>query len=235
MAVTQRLLKLQALDSAVDRLVARARSLETGEDLAEARAEADVAENALGELGLQLDELDRDGSKLEHEIDSLDRKASEEERRMFDGSVANPKELDSIRHEVENLRKRKADREDELLVVMERRETLERRAEEARSKAEEMRAHVDRVGAESERELVSVRADLEAKSVERAAVVLEIDPEVLDLYESLRAQKRGVGAAALVDGVCQGCHEQLSAVELDKVKHSDDVPRCEYCRRILVL
>ena len=235
MAVTQRLLKLQALDSAVDRLVARARSLETGEDLAEARAEADVAENALGELGLQLDELDRDGSKLEHEIDSLDRKASEEERRMFDGSVANPKELDSIRHEVENLRKRKADREDELLVVMERRETLERRAEEARSKAEEMRAHVDRVGAESERELVSVRADLEAKSVERAAVVLEIDPEVLDLYESLRAQKRGVGAAALVDGVCQGCHEQLSAVELDKVKHSDDVPRCEYCWRILVL
>ena len=235
MAVTQRLLKLQALDSAVDRLVARARSLETGEDLAEARAEADVAENALGELGLQLDELDRDGSKLEHEIDSLDRKASEEERRMFDGSVANPKELDSIRHEVENLRKRKADREDELLVVMERRETLERRAEEARSKAEEMRAHVDRVGAESERELVSVRADLEAKSVERAAVVLEIDPEVLDLYESLRAQKSGVGAAALVDGVCQGCHEQLSAVELDKVKHSDDVPRCEYCWRILVL
>lgn len=235
MAVTQRLLKLQALDSAVDRLVARARSLETGEDLAEARAEADAAENALGELGLQLDELDRDGSKLEHEIDSLDRKASEEERRMFDGSVANPKELDSIRHEVENLRKRKADREDELLVVMERRETLERRAEEARSKAEEMRAHVDRVGAESERELVSVRADLEAKSVERAGLVLEIDPEVLDLYESLRAQKRGVGAAALVDGVCQGCHEQLSAVELDKVKHSDDVPRCEYCRRILVL
>jgi predicted nucleic acid-binding Zn-ribbon protein len=44
-----------------------------------------------------------------------------------------------------------------------------------------------------------------------------------------------VGAAALVDGVCQGCHETLSAVELDHVRHAQDVPRCEHCRRILVL
>lgn len=210
-------------------------SLEAGEDLAAARSEANAAEGALGELGLQLDELDRDGSRLEHEIDSLDRKAAEEERRMFDGSVANPKELDSIRHEVENLKKRKADREDELLVVMERRETLERSAEGARTKTEQLRTHVDRVGADSEQELASVRAELEAKRAERAALADTIDPEVLDLYESLKAQKKGIGAAALVDGVCQGCHEQLSAVELDKVKHSDDVPRCEYCRRILVL
>ncbi len=34
-------------------------------------------------------------------------------------------------------------------------------------------------------------------------------------------QKKGIGAAALVDGVCQACHEQLSAVELDKLKRGD--------------
>ena len=61
------------------------------------------------------------------------------------------------------------------------------------------------------------------------------DPELLELYDDLRKQKKGVGVAALVDGVCQGCHEKLSAVELDRIKHTEDVPRCEYCRRILVL
>ena len=40
--------------------------------------------------------------------------------------------------------------------------------------------------------------------------------------------------AALVDGICQGCHEQLSAMELDKLKHTDGVKRCEHCRRILI-
>jgi len=37
-----------------------------------------------------------------------------------------------------------------------------------------------------------------------------------------------------VDGVCQACHEQLSAVELDRLKRMDGVKRCEYCRRIVV-
>lgn len=232
---TRRLLDLQALDTAIDRLTARIRSLEAGEDLASARAEADSSETALGELGLGLDELDRDGSKLEHEIDSLSRKSAEEERRMYDGSVANPKELDAIRHEVENLKKRKGEREDELLVILEQRETLERSAEGARTRTEDLRARVDRVSGESEKELAAARAELEAAMAERATITLAMAPEVLDLYESLRTQKKGVGAAALIDGVCQGCHEQLSAVELDGIRHSDDIPRCEYCRRILVL
>jgi hypothetical protein len=235
MEATARLLDLQALDTAIDRLSARARSLRSGEDLAAARAESDAAEKQLGELQLQLDELDRDGSRLEHEIDSLSRKASEEERRMYDGSVANPKELDAIRHEVENLKKRKSEREDELLVVMERRESLERASEEAGSRADELRARTENVAGESQAELSRIESELSDKTAERAGIAAEIAPDVLDLYESLRSQKKGVGAAALVDGVCKGCNEALSAVELDRVRHTEGVPRCEYCRRILVL
>ena len=52
-------------------------------------------------------------------------------------------------------------------------------------------------------------------------------------YEDLLRQKKGVGAAALIDGVCQGCHQKLSALELSHLK-SQDVKRCEYCRRILI-
>jgi predicted nucleic acid-binding Zn-ribbon protein len=44
-----------------------------------------------------------------------------------------------------------------------------------------------------------------------------------------------VAAVALVDGVCQGCHEKLSSVELVRVKRTEGIARCEYCRRILVL
>jgi predicted nucleic acid-binding Zn-ribbon protein len=60
------------------------------------------------------------------------------------------------------------------------------------------------------------------------------DADLLELYEDLRRQKKGVGAAALVDGVCQGCHQQLSAVELDRLRRADGIRRCEHCRRILV-
>ncbi len=78
-------------------------------------------------------------------------------------------------------------------------------------------------------------ADLQARTAERAGIAAELDPAtVLELYEDLRRQKKGVGAAALIDGVCQGCHEQLSTMQLDKLKKTDGIRRCEHCRRILV-
>jgi predicted nucleic acid-binding Zn-ribbon protein len=229
-----KLLALQEIDTAIDRLIARREVLESGGELVAARNEADAAERALGELRLQLDVVGRDGSKLEHEIDSLTQKAAAEDKRLYDGSIVNAKELESIQHEVENLKRRRSDREDEMLGLMEVREELERRAAEAQATSDALREQVEMVGGAALQELTTSEAELEAKLSERQALVPEIEPDILELYEDLRKQKKGIGAVALVDGVCQGCHEQLSAMELDQVKRVEGVRRCEHCRRILV-
>jgi predicted nucleic acid-binding Zn-ribbon protein len=229
-----RLLELQEIDTAIDRLVARQTLLEAGKAVEAARAEADTAEASLGELGLRTDELDRDQARFEHEIDSLNRKAADEEKRLYDGSVANAKELGSLQHEVENLRRRRSDREDELLVLMERREELEAQVAELREIVTRLRSEVDRVIEDELSERAAVTAELDARRGQRDAVTPAIDEELLELYDDLRPQKKGVAAAALVDGVCQGCHEQLSAVERDRLKRTDGVRRCDHCRRILV-
>ena len=228
------MLALQEIDTATDRLTARKQALESGGELAAARAEADAAERALGELGLQLDVVGRDQARLEHEIESLTQKAAAEDKRLYDGSVVNAKELGSIQHEIENLKRRRSDREDEMLGLMEVREELERRASQAQATSDGLRARVEEVGGAGLDELRDIDTELRAMIAERQLAVPEIDPDVLELYEDLRKQKKGIGAAALVDGVCQGCHEQLSAMELDKLKRAEGVKRCEYCRRILV-
>jgi len=58
--------------------------------------------------------------------------------------------------------------------------------------------------------------------------------DLLALYEDLRRSKKGVGVAELRAGICQGCHQKLSAMELDRLKRTEGVKRCEYCRRILI-
>jgi uncharacterized protein len=229
------LLELQTVDLTIDRARARLRSLEAGEDLAKASSAADAAERALGELGLELAALDRDGSRLEHEIDSIRQKAAAEERRLYDGSIANAKELASVQHEVENLKRRISDREDELLAILERREEMVGRATEAERHHDDLRSAADTAADAAADELAEVRSELERAGADRASRAALIDPDILELYEDLRRQKKGIGAAALVDGVCQGCHEQLSAVELDRLKKTEGVPRCEHCRRILIL
>lgn len=230
----ERVLALQEIDTAIDRLHTRHRALESGEVVAGARTAADEAEMAYGELKLQIDELDRDQRRFESELDSLTQKEAAEQKRMFDGSIANAKELAALQHEIEALAKRRSDREDELLGLMEQREVVAAAVVEAESRTSELRTEVDRVSAEAAEELQRVVVDLAQRTADREALAPELDPELLELYEDLRRQKKGIGAAALIDGVCQACHEQLSAMELDKLKKNEGVRRCEYCRRILV-
>jgi predicted nucleic acid-binding Zn-ribbon protein len=230
-----RLLELQDLDSAIDRLEARRTQLEAGAELSAARRRTEEAEANLGELRLALDEVQRTQSRLEHEVDTMNQKSAAEERRMYDGSIANAKELEAIQHEIASLKDRRSRTEDDLLELMERREDLETRATAIDKDVQEQRARLEEIGGESVRELDRVGAELSERRAARRALTPELDEELLELYEDLRRQKKGVGAAALVDGVCQACHEQLSALELARLKKTDGIPRCEHCRRILVL
>jgi hypothetical protein len=117
---------------------------------------------------------------------------------------------------------------------MERREDLEARAASADAEATSARERVDAVGGGAAAELEAVVAELGERRGARGELEAGFDEDLLELYEDLRRQKKGIGAAAIVDGVCQACHEKLSAMELDRLRHTDDIKRCEYCRRIVV-
>ncbi len=229
-----RILELQELDSAIDRLEHRRAQLEEGGELAEVRSAMEQAESRLGEIRLALDQLGVEQRRFENEIDTMDQKAAADRKRLYDGSIANTRELEALQHEIANIGERKVRTEDELLERMERREELEARAVEADTEVAATRARVEEVGGDAVRELDEIAATLTEKRAARDALAPEIDEELLELYDDQRRQKRGIGAAALVDGVCQACHEKLSALELDRLKHTEGIKRCEYCRRIVV-
>jgi uncharacterized protein len=228
-----RLLRLQELDLSIDRLRSRQDQLESGEDALRARQAVEEVERALGELRLEMDEVNREATRLEGDIDVLSRKSEAEERRLYDGTVANPKELEALQHEIANLKQRRTRLEDDLLERMEVREDLEGRIRKAEAEVAAARSSLAEVRGAAGVELTDIGEVLRSREEERRSIAPEIDGELLGLYEDLRRQKRGIGAAALVDGVCQGCHQKISAMELARFKHAD-VPRCEYCRRILV-
>lgn len=230
-----RILRLQELDSSIDRLIARSDELEQGEEVRAAGFKVQGLEDRVGEIRLGLDSQRREQERLETEVASLDAKAGAEERRLYDGSVANPKELGSIQAEVASLRNRKGRIEDEVLEQMERREEMEGRLPPLESALAEARENLANLDSEVAEELGQTKKSLAELRSEREALVLEFDEELLELYEDLRAQKRGIGAAALENGVCSGCHQKLSPLELERIKHAEGIRRCEYCRRILVL
>jgi uncharacterized protein len=67
-------------------------------------------------------------------------------------------------------------------------------------------------------------------------VTSEEPADLLTLYDKLREQHGGLGAAALIRGSCQGCNLSLNSSDLAAIRAAapDEVLRCEECRRILV-
>ena len=228
------LLKLQEVDSDILRLTHRRDVLTSGEPEREAAERAEAAETQVGELRLALAELGSRQKRMEFDDDAMGQKLEAEQKRMYDGSIANPKQLQAIEAEIRSIKERIARLEDELLELMQTREDLEGQIASAETQLVEAREALDRARAETDSELTQVTTDLARREAERTPLADGIDEELLELYDDLRASKHGVGAAALVDGVCQGCHEQLSSMELDALKRAEGIRRCPHCRRIIV-
>jgi uncharacterized protein len=119
---------------------------------------------------------------------------------------------------------------------MERLEAAQSRLKEAGAERATIAADAAAVTARRDVALAEM-AEQSGKASERRAVIVAQEPaDLLDLYDRLRAQHGGVGAAALRRGQCQGCHLSLNTVDLNAIRAADpdDVLRCEECRRILV-
>jgi predicted nucleic acid-binding Zn-ribbon protein len=228
------LLRLQEADVALDRLHARKAQLEGGEEAARARGRIAELDRGVAELRQAVEEVEREQARLEHDVESMDLKRRDEEKRLYDGTVANPKELQSIRAEIENIARRKARMEDRLLELMEEGESLAERMAPVQAGAAAARDELAASMKDGAEELDRIGVSLAERSAERTTIVPSVDEDLLDLYEDLRRTKKGVGVAELRDGVCQGCHQKLSAMELDRLKRTPGVRRCDYCRRILV-
>jgi predicted nucleic acid-binding Zn-ribbon protein len=231
----QRLLDLQAEDSSIRRLEDRRSSLPEAARLAElndALAELD-SDHAIAQK--QYDEAAREQERIEGEMAILDQKIEREEGRLFAGIVSNPKELSALQAEIEMLKRRRSGLEDSLLEIMVSRDQMKETLDSLTSERSQTAAQAGTLSEQVSGLTKEIDGELATHTAARSAAAGEIPTELLDLYEKLRDSKHGVGAAALVDGTCEGCHTKLPAKEVERLRAERGLQRCDNCRRILVV
>jgi uncharacterized protein len=231
----QKLLDLAAEDVALSQLAHRRRTLP---EVAAVEA-AEESERALSadvvRAQTEVSDLSREVRRLESDVDTVRQRAARDQQRLDSGS-ATPKEMTNLQHEMESLARRQADLEDQELELMERLETAESalaaaqqgllEAREARERAEQLRDDA----------LADIADGTGRHESARAAIAGGISAPLLSLYDRIRAQTGGTGAAMLQARACQGCRIELNGRELAAVRNADphEVVRCENCGRILV-
>jgi predicted nucleic acid-binding Zn-ribbon protein len=231
-----RLLELADIDAELTRLEHRRRGLPEHAELSRLEQRDRELRDELAVLQAQEGDLRREQTKAEADVEQVRTRIDRDRVRLDAGQVSSPRELENLQSEIESLHRRQSDLEEVVLDVMERQETTESRMQAARAEREQ-------VGADAAVAITSRDASLAeigeqaGKAADRRAAVLADEPaDLVDLYERLRVQHGGVGAAALRRGRCEGCHLSLNTVDLNDIRAAaaDEVLRCEECRRILV-
>ena len=231
-----RLLELADLDTELARLDHRRRTLPEIAELEALAARAAQVRDSMTLADTELSDLDREQARAERDVDQVRVRIDKDRERLDGGKVSSARELESLQSEVASLQRRQGDLEEIVLELMERREAAQARRDASgieQASVEEQAAGVTtrRDGAMQE------IGDQAAKaSATRASVAAGVPADLLALYDKLRAQFGGVGAAMLRRGRCEGCHVSLSTVDLNAIRAAapDEVVRCEECRRILV-
>jgi predicted nucleic acid-binding Zn-ribbon protein len=234
-AALGRLLDLQLQDTAIKRLEERRASLPEAQRLTEVSDQVAELDADLAIARKQLDEIAREQARLEGEIGLVADKITREEQRLFAGSVSNPKELSSLQAEVEMLKRKKSGLEDELLEIMVQRDGAAETVSSLESERATAGAEADELTAKVAELTGAIDSDLASRRETRSSLASGVPDDLLALYDRLRDQKGGVGAAALQDGTCQGCHTKLPAKEVERLRSERGLQRCDNCRRILVV
>lgn len=232
----QRLLDVQELDSSLDQLRHQLKHMPEAVELATLEARRIEVDDRARDARIRVDDLTRDQKKADADVEQVKARLKRDQDRMDQGLVTSPKDLERMQHELTSLQRRISSLEDTELEVMEELEAVQNQFDSLTNQLVELDEQIAAASRAREAKAGSLGAELGATEEQRAQVAAGVPEDLMNLYDRLREQKNGVGAAALRARRCGGCSLELNASDLAVIAKApvEEVLRCEECNRILV-
>ena len=218
-------IEMQAKQAALDDVEAR---LGESEELEETRREVEETRHRLREAQKKQREAEWTVEEVRVKIQPL-------EKKLYGGTVKNPKELVGFQQDVDSLKARQRELEDRALEAMSAAEEVEKALAEAERRLLDMET-----GWQAEQESLRQQRDVLRQEIQeleqsRSGQEATIDAEMIRQYESLRALHQGRAVAKVERGICQGCRITLPMHVLQRARRGNHLVQCTSCERILYL
>ncbi len=197
------------------------------DELIEAREAVEDAEAASQRLRRRQKELDT-------QMQDLDAKIAPIQKRLYDGSVRNPKELTDLQKELDGLNRQRGKLDDQGLELMDGIERATQAAADSKEELKQIEAAWQADQEHMQAEKQKAEAEYASLETQRAKHTENMDRGSLGLYESLRVQKQGRGVARVERGTCQGCRITLPTHLVQRLRIGGLLIQCPTCERILV-
>jgi predicted nucleic acid-binding Zn-ribbon protein len=231
-----RLLDLQGLDTRLDQLAHRRSTLPEHAEISRLDGDLSRLRDLVVAADTQRSDVERQQAKADADVEQVRQRSARDQQRLDSGAVSSAKDLENLQHEIESLARRQSELEDVELEIMERLEEIQQRLADLTAQQADVTRRRDEVVARRDAALAEIDAEAGTTTEMRRILSTQIAEPLVTLYEKVRVQGQGTGAAALQHRRCQGCRLELNTTDMNRIKAAaeDEVLRCEECRRILV-
>ncbi len=227
------LLEVQELDMLADKIVARLEKLNRTQMIDDKLVTAaKMLSKAEGDTIHQ----DVQVKDLELEAQSLDEKIKACDKRLYGGSVSNPKELSALEKELAALKDKRKRMDDDLLPLIEAATAIQSKKDQvldATKTLKERRTQTEKVE-KKERKLLEGKLKLVRAKREKEAAKVQ-DKAFLARYESVRRKTKDSAISRVKGGKCETCRVVVASNALHRLVEPGKFDGCENCGRILVI
>jgi hypothetical protein len=225
---------VQQHDLEIDRARHRRATLPEAARMTELQGRAKTLDDDITRAAVEVSDLEAEQRKADADVDLVRQRALKDQALL--DTINDAKQLANLQHELESLARRQTELEDVELEVMERLDAAQKSHAEQVAAREALVAEMDQASTALDNALADLADDERIATEARAAAAARVPADLLALYDKLRADNGGIGAAALHRGRCEGCRIELTPVDLGRIREAPEteVIRCEECRRILV-
>ena len=228
------LLALQRIDSAIDQLAHRRANLPE-------RAAAEKASDELTRTTTQITALLGRQRQLNDAIEAAEQTGAEltrhrERLQAQLRTVSSPREAEALTHELDALAIRRDELDDSELANLEEQSKVVDDLAAAHRAEIELAATAERATSELAAAEAAIDVEVADYTVQRSEAVTRLDGGTLADYEQRRAHHGGVAVATLEGSRCGGCHLDLSTFELANAKATPagEYTDCPQCGRMLI-
>ena len=228
-SVLDLLVRIQNLDDEVDKAESRLAQIPQEKAKLENQIEAKAEELKNSESRIQ--ELKKSNKLKEIEIADNEGKIAKLNTQTF--AVKTNEEYRALLKEVEFLKHRNHDIEDEMLGIMEEEEKIRSSINQIRIETEEYIAKAQTRIADLDKESELLKEKQTVAKVDLENNFSKLPDDVKELYNRI-AKFRGKAVCLIIDNTCTGCFANLTHQFLNELKKGNKILLCDNCGRILV-
>jgi predicted nucleic acid-binding Zn-ribbon protein len=145
------------------------------------------------------------------------------------------KEYSAMQHEIEGQKADKSLMEDQILLLMEEIDKAKIQIAKEKQTLSEKETQLKEGERQVNLQLHQIENTLSELNVQRAAVIPDVDKDVLKKYERILYSKNGLALAEVVNHACQGCYMNLPPQVINEIRLKEKFIICENCTRFLYI